>query len=206
MRARRVIGSSIVVGAVVATFAQVGTASASGGGGCGGPVTDGRGQRVRIADFCFTPTILRVHRGDEVTFRNTDSFSHNVLGSNASWGSFRSLNEKKPSVTYRFTEKGIYPFACVIHPGMIGAVVVGGGPPMASGLVTTAAGPVVKVDPAEALASTGISDVVVVDPPTIVGSEPDATAWPAIALAVAAFGALMLAGLRRHRSLRLVAV
>lgn len=204
MRTRRILGTSIVVGALVATSFQAGPASASGGGGCGGPVTDDRGDLVVIKAFCFTPTILRVHPGTEVTFRNLDGrkygVSHNVLGSNASWGSFQSLNKRNPSVTYRFTEKGIYPFACVIHPGMIGAVVVGGGPPMESGTVTTAEGPVVKVDPSE------LEPAAVVAAPELVTSpEANGDAMPAIAIALVAMASLGFV-VRSRRSVRLAAL
>jgi len=56
---------------VVAGFALVpGVAGASGGGGCGGPVTDESGTEVEIKEFCFTPTILRAEPGDTITFTN----------------------------------------------------------------------------------------------------------------------------------------
>ena len=45
---------------------------ASGGGGCGRPVTDGDGTRVSIRNFCFGPTVLRVRPGDTVTWVNRD--------------------------------------------------------------------------------------------------------------------------------------
>ena len=109
-------------------------------------MSDARGDTVRIRDFCFGPTILRVHPGAEVRFLNADSTPHTVMGANASWGSFRQLNVGK-HITYRFTRPGIYPYVCTWHPGMVGAVVVGGGPRMATGVSTTASGPVVQVLP-----------------------------------------------------------
>jgi len=134
----------IAIATVAALAFPGGAAVASGGGGCGRPVSDARGDTVRIRDFCFGPTILRVHPGDEVRFLNADSTPHTVMGANASWGSFRQLGIGK-QVTYRFTRPGVYPYVCTWHPGMVGAVVVGGGPRMATGGSTTAAGPVVQV-------------------------------------------------------------
>ena len=50
-------------------------------------------------------------------------------------GSFGDLFTKLhpgDSVSYRFTEEGVYPYACMLHPGMGGTVVVGDGSGKAS--------------------------------------------------------------------------
>jgi plastocyanin len=138
--------SVIAIATVAAVGFPGGAAVASGGGGCGRPVSDARGATVRIRAFCFGPTILRARPGDEVRFVNADGTPHTVMGANASWGSYRQLNPGK-DITYRFTRAGIYPYVCTYHPGMVGAVVVGGGPRMAAGATTTASGPVVQVLP-----------------------------------------------------------
>jgi len=153
----------VVVAAVVVS--PGGAAFASGGGGCGRPVTDARGDIVRIRDYCFGPTILRARPGDEISFVNQDGFSHTVMGANASWGSYRELRAEA-RVTYRFTRPGVYPYVCTWHPGMIGAVVVGGGPRMSAVATTTADGPVVRVEPQPRIAPVVASD------PAVVRSQP----------------------------------
>jgi len=117
-----------------------GVAGASGGGGCGGPVTDAAGTAVEIKDFCFGPTILRVATGETITFVNGDPFPHTVLGANGAWGSYDALKQGGEA-TYGFSEAGVYPYVCTLHVGMVGAVVVGDG---VGGAIdtTTAAGPV----------------------------------------------------------------
>lgn len=100
---------------------------------------------MRIRAFCFAPTILHVALGDEVTFVNRDPVRHNVLGAHATWGGFDTLREGSDA-TYRFEEPGIYPDVCTVHPGMVGAVMVGSGDGGAID-TTTAAGPVVRVPP-----------------------------------------------------------
>jgi plastocyanin len=118
-------------------------ASASGGGGCGRVVTDAHGTKVRIHSFCFTPAILRIRPGQTVTWVNRDPFSHTVMGANAVWGSF---SEVAWSVTYRFVHAGVYPYVCTIHPGMVGAIVVGSGNGLGDARTTTTeAGPVTLV-------------------------------------------------------------
>jgi plastocyanin len=132
------VAAVTVIAAGLALVPRV--AAASGGGGCGGPVTDAAGASVEIRDFCFTPTILRAAPGDVVTFTNRDPVQHTVLGANALWGGFDTLR-RGVATTFQFAEPGIYPYVCTWHPGMIGVVVVGDG---VGGAIdtTTAAGPV----------------------------------------------------------------
>jgi hypothetical protein len=87
-------------------------------------VTEGSGSTVAIRQFCFSPTILSAPTGTEVTFTNEDPIRHGVLGANAAWGSFELLRGGRSAV-YTFSEPGVYPYVCVWHPGMVGAVVVG---------------------------------------------------------------------------------
>jgi plastocyanin len=141
MRQRIGRGLATGVGLALTTLALVpGVAGASGGGGCGGPVTDAAGTTVEIKDFCFGPTILRVATGETITFVNGDPFPHTVLGANGAWGSYDALKQGGEA-TYGFSEAGVYPYVCTLHVGMVGAVVVGDG---VGGAIdtTTAAGPV----------------------------------------------------------------
>jgi plastocyanin len=138
------LGASLAMGAMALAPA---VALASGGGGCGGPVTETAGARVAIRDYCFAPTILHVEPGQGVVFDNRDSFTHNVLGANGIWGSYAALKGHRAD-TYRFTEPGVYPYVCLFHPGMVGAIVVGDG--VGDGFeATTAAGPVAQVSSPE---------------------------------------------------------
>jgi plastocyanin len=134
-----------VTAAVATTGLSMSPASASGGGGCGGPITDARGSEVEVRQFCFTPTVLRTTAGARVRFTNLDPSQHNVLGANGAWGSFEPLRFDQAR-TYTFARPGVYPFVCTLHPGMVGTVVVGAaadgaGEPAASSVVPVAARP-----------------------------------------------------------------
>jgi plastocyanin len=188
-------GSALVACLIVVTaFALVpGLAHASGGGGCGQAVTDRTGTKVEIASFCFGPTITRVHPGAEVTFTNLDPVSHSVLGANGSWGGYDAL-KKNRSVTYRFSEAGVYPYVCTFHIGMVGAVVVGDG---IGGAITetTKEGPVTKV-----VGSSPAANVIAATP---VAAPADRSAWAvvallAFALLVTAAGMVVVARRRRR--------
>jgi plastocyanin len=107
---------------------------AAAGGGCHRGMTQGTGDRVEMVDACFTPSILQIAPGTEVTFANEDPTVHNV--SAWDWGQPDDMM-KGDSFTALFTEEGIYPFACSYHPGMTGAVVVGDGTGPGSGTPLT---------------------------------------------------------------------
>ena len=127
-------GAAIRLGLVAAastaflTVPWAGPAAA--GGGCHTGPTQGRGDAVEMVDACFTPSILRVEPGTEVTFANKDPGTHNVTANG--WGMFEDMDQGD-SFRARFTDPGIYPYGCTYHPGMTGAVVVGDGMGAGSG-------------------------------------------------------------------------
>lgn len=118
----------VLVGAAMTVLGVPGTALA--GGGCHSGVTenDATGDKdvtIRMVDACFTATVTTVDPGTPVTFVNADlGVTHNVGGNQ--WGHFEDMIEGD-AFTATFDEAGIYPFACNYHPGMTGAIVVGGG-------------------------------------------------------------------------------
>lgn len=109
-------------------------AAAGGGGGCHDGLTQGKGDTITAADACFTPSILYVDPGATITFLNKDPFVHNVAANG--WGHFDDMNEGD-SFTATFQDPGVYPFACLYHPGMTGAIFVGDGMGAGSGRTVT---------------------------------------------------------------------
>lgn len=97
------------------------------GGGCHYAPTAGHGNTVEISDLCFDATVLYVEPGTEVTWTNRDSMTHDVVGVGDSWGDPGLSLLTGDAVSYRFDADGVYPYACWLHPGMVGAIVVGDG-------------------------------------------------------------------------------
>ena len=100
---------------------------AAGGGGCHrdlqfGP-TEATGTTVEFVKFCLSTSVLRVDPGATVTFTNRDPMPHNVVGS----GMFVDELGEGESAAYRFDDAGTFAYACTLHPGMVGAIVVGDG-------------------------------------------------------------------------------
>lgn len=120
---------SLIVAAILflGVFAFAGIRPARAGGACrGNPSTEGSGDAVRMSDSCFQPTVLHIEPGTTVAFQNESTQPHTVSGATVEWGNYNELRNGD-STEVLFATPGTYPYYCFIHPGMIGAVVVGDG-------------------------------------------------------------------------------
>jgi plastocyanin len=117
-----------LVSALVVGILSLGGAPASAGGGCfhGVPPSDGTGDNVEMTANCFEATVLHVDPGTRVSWVNRDPYAHTVTGVGGTWGDYTEIPHGG-SVSYRFDANGVYLYSCLIHPGMVGAVVVGDG-------------------------------------------------------------------------------
>jgi plastocyanin len=119
--------------AVLALFAIAAPTLVLAGGGChagadGSTYMEGDGTTVIRMDTCsFAPTVSRVAPGTTVRFLNTGNIQHQVVGRSGTWGSVLLDPGTEHSETFRAA--GIYPYTCPLHPGMVGAIVVGDGAP-----------------------------------------------------------------------------
>jgi plastocyanin len=100
-------------------------ARAGGGAHCAPQFTDAETDAVRLTNNCFVPTIARVDKGATVTFENLDGMPHTVTGAVYIFGDMDEFSTGERS--FSFDEEGIFPYVCVLHPGMAGAIVVGDG-------------------------------------------------------------------------------
>ena len=153
-------------------------APASAGGGCHAPATEGRGTTVALVDLCFTPTVLRVAPGTEVTFVNRDSVEHPLARPGGAWD---WAGTPRGRTTVRLDRAGTYPFFCYVHPGMVGVVVVGDG--------KAAAGPLVQVDDPAAPAGPAGRPATATAAPDEPGTGPFPVAWLVLVALAALVGA-----------------
>lgn len=89
------------------------------------PTTTGPGTDVKLMPCSFEPTITTVAVGAEVTFHSGPDYTHLITGANQAWGSRDVELQPNSTISYTFDEPGIYPYACALHVGMSGAIVVG---------------------------------------------------------------------------------
>jgi plastocyanin len=87
--------------------------------------SEGSETQIKVAPCAFAPTVSHIAVGGTVTFFNGPGFTHLITGANAEWGSKDVEVKPGQQVSYSFTKPGIYPYACALHRGMSGAIVVG---------------------------------------------------------------------------------
>jgi plastocyanin len=82
-------------------------------------------NQIKLMPCAFGPTIAQVAIGSKVTFFNGPDFAHLVTGANQAWGSRDTEIQPGGTVSYTFDKDGVYPYACALHRGMSGAIIVG---------------------------------------------------------------------------------
>src|ERR671915_2581772 len=139
---RKVTGLSLLLLVLAAVLAP----GVAAGGGCHPPmrdaVTTSNETLVGIGQCSFEANVTYIEPGQKVTWVNKDPVPHTVTGVNLTWGDEGYLKERD-KISFSFKEEGVFPYYCLLHPGMVGAVVVGdgGGSGAASG-----AGSIEEVD------------------------------------------------------------
>ena len=98
--------------------------SGGGGGGGGGtsatvsiPVTDYGGNVTPS----FSPTTISIPAGGSVTWRNSDTVDHTTTSDTNLWNGSLGVGA---SFSRTFATAGTFPYACTVHSGMSGRVIV----------------------------------------------------------------------------------
>ncbi len=164
------------------------------------PVTEGAATVVKMDLCAFVPTIVHVPVGTQVQFLNTDVVGHEVVGANLVWGQHDKILDSGDQLGVRFAKAGIHPYACMIHPGMTGAIIVGD----AAAVGAAPAGGTVDAPAAGAgAAAQGPADPAPAEPAAAPTASGVSFSVPAVlGLVVAALAAALGASLaiRRRRS------
>ena len=163
--------------AVLAATVLAAAPASAGGGGCHRPATEGSGDTLALSELCFSPTVLRVAPGSEVTIVNRDTINHPLSRPGGEWAWDGLIGDR---TTVRLERAGTYPFFCYAHPGMVGVVVVGDGRGTGSGVVEVAdngTAPGAAAAPAEPAAAGS-------------GPGPFPTAWLVLVALAALVGAV----------------
>lgn len=95
----------------------------AGGGGChsGLPSAQVPTTTITIDHACFTPEAATVAVGATVTWDNASGLDHNISGPGIAYADLPDGAKH----TMAFHRAGLYPYACTLHPGMSGVVLVG---------------------------------------------------------------------------------
>jgi plastocyanin len=82
-------------------------------------------DQVKVMPCAFGPTNARIAVGGTVTFFNGPEFAHLITGANQEWGDRDAELAPNATISYTFELAGIYPYACALHRGMSGTIIVG---------------------------------------------------------------------------------
>jgi putative oxidoreductase len=109
-RSRWAIAAVLIVPAVLLSACDSDDSTASPGGDA---------STIVVRDYEFEPGTVSVEVGDTVTWVWEGDAQHNVVGDG-----FESDDQSSGSFRHAFDEQGTYQYACTLHPGMQGDVVV----------------------------------------------------------------------------------
>jgi plastocyanin len=77
---------------------------------------------IAVRDYEFEPEAVSVEGGERITWVWEGQAQHNVVGDG-----FESPTQNTGSFRHTFDQAGTFPYACTVHPGMEGEVVVEAG-------------------------------------------------------------------------------
>ena len=80
---------------------------------------------VSMVDFAFSPTKVTIKKGESVTWTNSGQAPHTATATNGSFDT--GLLTAGKSATVTFNTAGSFGYVCVVHPEMVGTVVVAAG-------------------------------------------------------------------------------
>lgn len=87
--------------------------------------SEGTDPQIKLMPCAFAPTVVRVAPGTTVTWFNGPDFTHLITGADQEWGDRDVEVQPGKQVSYRFDKAGVYPYACALHRGMSGTIIVG---------------------------------------------------------------------------------
>lgn len=80
---------------------------------------------VAIQNFAFSPPVIGVRVGQMVTWTNKDVEQHTATARDKTFNS--DVLDTNTSYAFTFTKAGTYDYNCLIHPDMVGSVIVSAG-------------------------------------------------------------------------------
>jgi plastocyanin len=157
--------------------------------------TEATESQIKVGPCFFAPTVAHVGVGDTVTFFNGEGFIHLITGANAEWGSRDAELAPESQVSFTFDKPGVYPYACALHRGMSGVIVVGDAASARGAAPAVISGGTAGADDAAGAGSAGVDA-------TVPASAPAAPGLAAAALfgVVAGAGGVWVIARRRYLS------
>lgn len=85
--------------------------------------TSGQTFDVEIKGFAFTPSEIKIKKGETVTWTNKDSAPHKVVSDSGNELGSQALSNGD-TYSHTFSQTGTFGYHCAIHPSMKASVIV----------------------------------------------------------------------------------
>ena len=79
--------------------------------------------QIKIDNFAFSPTELKVSAGTTIEWINRDDIPHTVVSDDKTTFKSKAL-DTDDKFSYTFTKPGTYSYFCSVHPNMTGKIIV----------------------------------------------------------------------------------
>jgi plastocyanin len=95
-----------------------------------GPTVVISGNPLGNPDSLYKPSAVRITTGETVTWVDHDDSIHTVTPnvSSSGWSGGSSYLHRGQRYSFEFKRAGTYRYHCMVHPNMLGVVIVSGSP------------------------------------------------------------------------------
>ncbi len=122
----------VLLSSLVVLFAIASMVAITPGAFAATTVTNAPGSSVpgceETAEGCFIPSPVTIDMGGTVTWENNDTAAHTATGGSATEGPSgvfdSSLIMAGSSFSHTFEDAGTFDYFCMVHPWMVGSVIV----------------------------------------------------------------------------------
>ena len=114
----------VVAGAAVAAFTRGGPTTSPSAPAATPVAFDARQVNVDVVDNKYEPPVIGIRKGATVTWRFKGKVPHTVTSTPDAAVKFDSGVRTSGEFSYTFDAAGSYVYRCLVHPTMVGSVVV----------------------------------------------------------------------------------
>jgi plastocyanin len=97
------------------------TSMVSSTGAKGGSIVPGTNE-VWIQNMAYNPSVITITAGTTITWTNKDGVNHTVTSNTGAFDS--GTISSNGTYSFTFTTAGKFQYYCIMHPAMVGSVVV----------------------------------------------------------------------------------
>jgi len=79
---------------------------------------------IDIANFAFSPSLIKAKVGDKITWTNKDFLTHTIASDSGPQNFSSGDISNGATFSFTFTKAGTYSYHCSLHPSMTGTITI----------------------------------------------------------------------------------